>query len=36
MNSDDTIGDLLAVAPEMPDAGGMARAGAVYVRYGTP
>jgi len=36
VNKDDTIGDLLAVAPEMADAGGTARAGAVYVRYASP
>jgi hypothetical protein len=32
----DTIGDLVAVAPEMPNPGGMPGAGAVYVRFSTP
>ncbi len=36
VNSDDTIGDLVAVAPEMANVGGMSQSGAVYVRYGTP
>ena len=36
VNSDDTLGNLVAVAPEMPNVGGMSQSGAVYVRYSTP
>jgi hypothetical protein len=36
VNEGDALGDLVAVAPEMANAGGMSGSGAVYIRFSTP